>query len=251
MARKRIGPLTPGQARATLAHRLSPTVDRLRQRLTTFGLRSDRVFLVWTTFSGAARGEGDERELARVELLPTPRVSDMTAINFQPYAAGILPNGVLRIDRISNLYTEDQLRGRAIPIGIEGKLGQRVGCGGGVDPFAADTTPSGDSGELTDPPRNPPVTNESALLDQGVIGPGGQLCIEEPFDFFYEIVEDGRGDDPASREKFRLFGHPWRNENGFEWALLLERVSEDRNPSGESMLGPDFGMEALTLDDAG
>lgn len=242
----RIGPLTAHQARTSLAHRLTARVDRLRQRLTSAGLRSDRVFLVWTTFSGAHRGEGEETEVARVELLPTPRVSDMTAVNFNPFSAGILPNGVIRVDRVSGRMTEDQLRGLAIPLGADGAPPPAT-CAGGVQPHPSDTTPSGDSGELVN--NGIPILSTYCLLDQSIIGPGGALCFEEPNDFFYEVVADGRGDDPAGRLKFRLFSNPWRNEGGFEWVLMLERVSEDRNVEGASLLGPDANIEALTLDD--
>src|SRR5690349_24199276 len=103
-------PLTPSQARSSLAHRFTDRADRLRQLNTRFGLRSRRVFLVWTRFTGEERGEGKEQEIARVELLPTPRVTDATAVTRFGASAGVLPVGSLRVDQISaGAYTLDNL----------------------------------------------------------------------------------------------------------------------------------------------
>jgi hypothetical protein len=58
--------------------------------------------------------------------------------------------------------------------------------------------------------------------------------IPEPIDFFYEVVEDGRGDPQPRRMKFTLFGEPHRNAENLEWQLVLTRVSEDRKRDGTS-----------------
>jgi hypothetical protein len=108
----RIRPLSPDEAKRTLANRLGPRVDRLRQFSTNFGLRPYRVFLVWTRYSGDERGEGDEHELRRVEVLPTPRVTALDNLTYGPVSTGVLPSGSVRIDRVSTTFTEDQLMGR-------------------------------------------------------------------------------------------------------------------------------------------
>jgi hypothetical protein len=59
--------------------------------------------------------------------------------------------------------------------------------------------------------------------------------IPEPYEFFYEIVEDGRGDNPAKRMKFAILGEPMRNADNVEWTFTLTRVSEDRNRQGQSV----------------
>ena len=179
-------PLTPSEAKRSLANRLGLRVaDRLRQFSTRFGLRSRRVFLTWTQFTGAERGEGRERVIARIELLPTPKVADATTVMRMPFAAGVLPVGSLRVSLISVAYTYDQLTGRRIP------------------------------GRSDDGP------------------------IPEPIDFFYELVEDGRGDDPAERQRFRVLGIPWRDEGNVGWSVLLERSSEDFARDGTSQIGID------------
>jgi hypothetical protein len=91
-------------------------VDRVRQVATRFGLRPYRVFLVWTQFGGAERGEGTEREVARIEILPAPKVISLDSVALAPQTAGILPMGSIRVEKISVSLTLDQLKGRMIPV---------------------------------------------------------------------------------------------------------------------------------------
>lgn len=120
-------PLQPFQARRTLANRLTRVADNLRQFCTTFGVRPYRVFLVWSRFDGEERGEGTEREIARIELLPTPKVGELTALQQGPYAAGVLTTGTLRLDKISAGYTAAQLTGLQVPnMGQQPDMPQRV-----------------------------------------------------------------------------------------------------------------------------
>jgi len=108
-------PLTPQQAKRTLANRLIRPADRLRQVATRFGVRPYRVFLVWTTWDGEVRGEGTEREYARVEILPTPKVAELTSLQQAAYGAGVLGTGTLRVDRVSETFSAAQLQGLQIP----------------------------------------------------------------------------------------------------------------------------------------
>lgn len=204
----RPAPLTgPEAAKKTLAHRLTPVADRLRQLNTRFGLRSKRVFLVWTEWTGVERGEGDERVIAELELLPTPRVSDLSALSRRPYAAGIFPEGSLRIDQISaGAYTKDVLTGKSIPL-------------------PTTTAPRADSGA--------PVN-----------GHGVERGTNPRIDFWWEIQEDGRGDNPAERLRFRVFGGPTRVEGSLYWAANVELADEARNRAGTST---NIGVNAADL----
>lgn len=188
-------PLDPAEARRTLAHRLGRRVDRLRQFSTRFGLRAYRVSLVWTKWSGQERGQGHEREVpgGRIEILPTPLVKNLDAGNFALMSAGAIPVGSVRVSKISVNYTQDQLTGLAIP---DEEFTERN------DPPRAKS-----AAEL---PRRPSVTD-----------------LPQPFDFHWELREDGRGDDPAPRWRFRLMSWPMRRPGGVEWQVLLERVSDD------------------------
>lgn len=173
----KVRPLTGVEARRTLAHRFGGIADRLRQLATNFGIRSRRCFLTWVRSTGEARGEGLEGVVERVEILPTPRVGDLTSLSLNPFSAGVLPIGSVRVDRISIAYTLDQLEGRLIP---------------------------GQSRQVGAP----------------------------NLDFFWEIVEDGRGDQPAERQRFRVLGRPHRDEGGVQWIVLLERMAEDLDRRG-------------------
>lgn len=94
-----------------LADRLVPVVDRIRQLNTTFGIRPYRVFLVHLQWPNRI-GEGEPFELSRREILPTPRVMDMTSTSEVLRFAGLTEEGSLKIDQISPKYTEDDLMGR-------------------------------------------------------------------------------------------------------------------------------------------
>jgi hypothetical protein len=171
-------PLQPFQAKRSLANRLVRVADNVRQIATNLGIRPYRVFLVWTTFDGEERGEGTERELARVEILPTPKTAELTSLQQAPYAAGVLTTGTLRLDRISAGFTAAQLSGLEVP----GK------------------------GQLPDMPQN--------------------------IDFWYEIREDGRGNDRPVPLRFRLATSPYRAAGKVSWSVVLERQDEATQMDG-------------------
>lgn len=194
----RIRSLNPQEARTSLAQRLAPIVDRVRQRVATrLGVRAYRVFLTWTR-SGLSqdseRGDGYERLVHHVELLPAPRVTDLTAVNYRSWSVGTVPEGSVRVDRVSAYaYTEDVLRGLRIP---------------------------------ATPGDGQPLPNWYAK------GPGGDQQFAENVDFFYEVVEDGRGDQPPTRRRFRLMGDPWRDPGGAQWVIGLQRADKDLGRDG-------------------
>ncbi len=106
-------PLTPEEAKRSLANRFGPRADRLRQLNTKYGMRPQRVFLVWTKFTGDERGEGRENEVRRVEILPTPLVTSLDAIALNPFTAGLIAMGSVKVSEISMAcFTADMLRGR-------------------------------------------------------------------------------------------------------------------------------------------
>jgi hypothetical protein len=196
-------PLTSDEATRTLANRFGKRADSLRQFNTKFGARSKRVFLVWTRWDGLEpeRGVDDEKVLHRVEILPTPRVSDLTAVSRRPFfAEGTLPDGGVRVDEISVYrFTEDMLKGLVVP-GDPGSPGHPIA------------------------PRN---------KDQSITMPAGT-------DFFYEIVDDGRqGEGPAERQRFQLIGFPTRLETRVQFAVFLSRSSADTSRRGVSQMQDD------------
>lgn len=191
------GSLSAQQARGSLAQRFAHIADGIRQSIATpFGVRAYRVFLTWTRWSGAARGEGVESVQHRVEILPTPRVSDLTAVTYRQMGFGVVPEGSLRVDRISSYaYTEDELRGLKVPCPVNGQ------------------------------PMPPP-----APAQEGAAFP---IQFSARTSFFYEVVEDGRGDNPPERPRYRLMAQPWRRTDGMEWTIVLQREDRDMDRDGQ------------------
>jgi hypothetical protein len=175
----RVRPISPREALKSPLQRVARAVDRARQVGVRVGLRSRRVFLVWGLWSGSGRGDGSISEIARMELLPTPKMSGVDSIRYNPFSAGQLPEGSVRVEHVSARYTEEQLRGKLLAIGCEVQR------------------------------WDPPPANGS---------------------FWYEVVEDGRGDASPLRQTYRLAGQVMRREGNVSWSFDLERASEDANP---------------------
>lgn len=198
-------PLTPEQARRSFANRFAPRADRLRQIAVKFGVRPYRVALVWTKWGGPERGRGREIEIGRTEILPTPLVRGLDNVQRMFFSGGLLPVGSIRVTEISALFTQDQLTGLAVP---------RDAC---------------DAESLT-----PPRLDEAKRLQRPSV-----QSLPEPLDFFWEVFEDGRGDNPSDKTRYRLSAWPMRNAEQVSWECLLERVSNDPNRDGSLNSGFD------------
>jgi hypothetical protein len=183
MDRRKPRPLTAGEARNSLANRLSRVVDRARQIDVRVGNRPYQVHLVWTKWNGDERGEGVQEVVCRQQLVPTPVVEDLTSITFSPFGAGLLPVGSVRVTEISASYRLEYLRGLVLP----------------------------------------------DREDQ----------VPHPYDFFYEIVEDGRHEcPPAERPRFRVYGHPYLDAKNQQWVMVLERTSGEMGKDGKPVNAP-------------
>lgn len=102
------------QAQNSIAHRIVPRVDSIRQIATKLGVRPYRVSLVWGVFAGDERGEGAEVEVKRIEILPTPRILPFR-LEHSMFPIGWVPSGILRVKLISATLTEDMLLGKWVP----------------------------------------------------------------------------------------------------------------------------------------
>ncbi len=58
--------------------------------------------------------------------------------------------------------------------------------------------------------------------------------IPAPYEFFYEVREDGRGDAEPVRQRYSVMSYPFRDAENAQWTMLLQRVSEPRNRDGSS-----------------
>jgi hypothetical protein len=192
-------PLTPDEAKRTLAARFGPRVDSLRQLNTRYGLRPYRVTLVWTKWTGSGRGAGKELPILEYEILPTPNVKSMDSVSFSIFHAGTVPVGSIRLTEVTLSLTFDELNGHAMPRTEECECDREA------------------VREWEEKKRQPHA-------DQ----------IPQPFDFFYELREDGRGDHEPVRLKYRLLNVPMREPGKVQWSLMLEKIAEDRNRDGTS-----------------
>jgi hypothetical protein len=86
--------------------------DSLRDLYTTFGLRPYVVSLVRTRWSGGKRSIGAEIvESNPITILPTPLVTDMSALTEVNTPIGLDEIGEILLSQVSGSYTEDFLRG--------------------------------------------------------------------------------------------------------------------------------------------
>lgn len=108
---KRFTEVTSQQAKKTLARRFIPLADTLRNMLTKFGLRTYRVAMVRTRWSGPRRGQGVPTVVSNDVILPTPKISSFDAIAQVAQAVGYDEVGSIELTQISGRFTEDQLRG--------------------------------------------------------------------------------------------------------------------------------------------
>jgi hypothetical protein len=250
--------LTPDQAKNTLAAKFGPIADKLRQIATDMGIRPYRVFLTWTKWTGVERGQGVEVLIRRAEILPTPEVISIDNMNNVAMHAGVLPTGTLRIGKISTTYfSRDILMGKAFPgdavtvhvppppgdcnpyPDLGGKKVLSGSMNGGMPPVGANdgmTIPGYPS-----PPNAMVGGAQAPQVFDGDALPFGEdpreKHIPEPIDFFYEVVEDGRHDQPPKRMRYRPYTEPALDAGGVQWKITLERSSEDRTRDDKSAIG--------------
>lgn len=94
----------------SLAESLGETVDNIRQLYTDFGLRPYRVHSVVYEWSGGEVGRGTARVISEQELLPTPRLTETSAVQGEQRTGGLVERGSVRLVQVSPRYTEDQVR---------------------------------------------------------------------------------------------------------------------------------------------
>jgi len=96
----------------TLARRLVPLADKLRDMLTKFGLRPYKVKVVRVKWSGGARGAGAPVVVGDLHILPTPLISDLNSLSNIVEAVGLTEVGSLTLSEVSGRFSEDDLLGR-------------------------------------------------------------------------------------------------------------------------------------------
>lgn len=94
----------------TLAQKLIPVADNVRNLYTKFGMRAYKVRVVKVRWSGERRGQGVPQIAATIDLLPTPRVMDLSTMTEILNPIGLDESGSIVISEISGRFTDDQLR---------------------------------------------------------------------------------------------------------------------------------------------
>jgi hypothetical protein len=190
----RIRPLSPGEAKQSLVQRLGRVADRTRQIAVKFGARPYRVVLVWELYPAQVRGEGGP-----------PRTTRELELLPTPKVASL------------DSVTFSVFHAGTIPAGSIKLSGVSIVCYT-YDQLTGHVVPQ------PDPSGDPTKATDGAHVDQ----------IAQPADFYYEVREDGRGDCPAIRSKYRVLSPPFRDATNCQWTVMLEKVSEDRGRDGVS-----------------
>ena len=101
----------PGGLGKTLANRLIPVADKIRDLHTVFGGRVYTVTIYRTRWSGGRRGLGDETLIFQQPIRPTPRITDLGTLTQVLNPTGLDDAGTIQLTEISGRFTEDSLLG--------------------------------------------------------------------------------------------------------------------------------------------
>ena len=102
---------TPELLKHSLARKLVPVADNLRNLKTKLGARPYRVRIVRTRWGGRKRGVGVEVVTQVLELVPTPLVVDLGTMQEVVSEVGVVETGQATVTEISGRYSEDHLLG--------------------------------------------------------------------------------------------------------------------------------------------
>ena len=102
---------TGTEANQTLASRLAPVADKLRDLNTRFGRRNYNVTIYRTRWSGRVRGQGEESVIFQQDILPTPALADLGSLTELATLHGLDESGSIQLSEISHRFTEDILMG--------------------------------------------------------------------------------------------------------------------------------------------
>ncbi len=110
----RLNPPRAAQVPRTLASRLVPTADRIRELYSVFGTRPYLCYLLHIAWPGD-RGVGKPTVLSRTQIKPTPLVVNMDGTTEVLFSTGLTEQGGILVTQISPRYTEDDLMGVRMP----------------------------------------------------------------------------------------------------------------------------------------
>lgn len=94
----------------TLAQKLIPTVDGIRNLSTKFGIRPYTLKVVRVRWTGSQRYEGTPTVVDEMPILPTPLIVDLSTMQEVNTPVGLDEVGTILVTEISGAYTDEQLR---------------------------------------------------------------------------------------------------------------------------------------------
>jgi len=95
---------------ATLAQKLIPVADNIRNLNTRFGVRNYKLRVVRVRWSGGRRGIGVPNVESAIDILPTPLVQDLSTLTEILNPIGLDEVGIVGVGEISGRFNDDQLR---------------------------------------------------------------------------------------------------------------------------------------------
>jgi len=98
------------QSSQTLARKLIPIVDSIRDLATKFGTRPYKVRVVRARWSSGQRGVGTPVIERALDILPTPLLQDMSGITEIVQSVGLDEIGGVSVSEISGRFTDEELR---------------------------------------------------------------------------------------------------------------------------------------------
>ena len=95
---------------STLAQKLIPVADNIRNLNTRFGTRNYKLSIIRVQWSGGRRGVGVPHVHGTLPILPTPLVQDISTLTAILDPVGLTEVGVVGVGEISGRFTDKQLR---------------------------------------------------------------------------------------------------------------------------------------------
>ncbi len=77
------------------------------------------------------------------------------------------------------------------------------------------------------------------VLEGHMVPEPREIEVPEPYEFFWEIVEDGRHGPNPLRKRFRLASEPWLDAENQQWIVILEKQAGDLGRDGDPHPDPE------------
>lgn len=117
--------VTSAQLGASLGQTLVPVIDGVRDLLTSFGLRPYIFRVVKIRWSGSRRGYGQPYIVSTQDILPTPKVTDLSGMTEIATPVGLDEVGSVLVTQISGRFTDEFFRFASVD-GVEPEPNEEI-----------------------------------------------------------------------------------------------------------------------------